>query len=119
MDDPDSRNTSTRPHMILPARNEIPPPRGEGAPPSTIDVRERGAEKDGNPQLLDRRLFMQLLVMRCDRSADPAAIGASLVRELGSRGASAVVYEDVNDPRGLGLLTWTDRPEDFVSTVRP
>jgi chlorite dismutase len=30
-----------------------------------------------------------------------------------------VLYEDANDPRGVGLLTWSDDPEFFVGTVRP
>jgi chlorite dismutase len=29
------------------------------------------------------------------------------------------VYEDVNDPRGLGVLTWGEDPAVFVESVRP
>jgi hypothetical protein len=34
-------------------------------PSSVPDVRERGAERDGKPQVMDRRLFMQLLAFDC------------------------------------------------------
>jgi chlorite dismutase len=30
-----------------------------------------------------------------------------------------VVYDDVNDPRGLGVLTWSENPAHFVRAVRP
>ena len=30
-----------------------------------------------------------------------------------------VLYEDVNDPRGIGLLTWSDNPDFFVEKLRP
>jgi len=30
-----------------------------------------------------------------------------------------VLYEDVNDPRGVGLLTWSECPDFFVDQLRP
>ncbi|MBW2189522.1 MAG: hypothetical protein JRG93_08020, partial [Deltaproteobacteria bacterium] len=46
-----------------------------GAPQGlpTIDTRERGAPKDGEPQVMDRRLFMQLLVFQVPTGASVAA----------------------------------------------
>jgi hypothetical protein len=38
---------------------------------------------------------------------------------LRSAGVNAVIYEDVNAPRGIGLLTWTEDPAHFVAKVRP
>lgn len=84
-----------------------------------IDVSERGAPRDGQPQVLDRRLFMQLLVFGAAADNDPGGLGASLARALEARGVGAVVYEDVNDPRGVGLLTWGEDPAVFVDAVRP
>lgn len=84
-----------------------------------IDVRERGAERDGKPQLMDRRLFMQLLVFDCTGELGPAESERALVSSLERRGIAAVVYYDVNNPRGLGLLTWSEDPAHFVSHVRP
>jgi len=82
-----------------------------------VDVRERGAPVDGQPQHLDRRLFMQLLAFEV--AGDPAAT----VRELGSAlrdgGVSSVIYEDANHPRGIGVLTFSEDPAAFVKAARP
>lgn len=84
-----------------------------------IDVTERGAAVDGQPQVLDKRLFMQLLVFGCHSDKDPAVVVATLTRSLEAEQIEAVVYEDVNDPQGIALLTWSDDPAHFVQRVRP
>jgi chlorite dismutase len=78
-----------------------------------LDIREKGGVRGGVQQVSDRRLFMQLLAFGdvTDQSA--------LTRHLDHSGIEAVLYEDTNDPRGIGLLTWSDDPAHFVSTVRP
>src|SRR5438045_7007959 len=80
---------------------------GESLP--DIDVRERGAEKDGKPQVMDRRLFMQFLAFQAPASSAPQAI-RDLGAALSDRRVAAVVYEDVNEARGIGLLTWSEDP---------
>ncbi|MFW5924957.1 MAG: chlorite dismutase family protein [Myxococcota bacterium] len=96
------------------------PPGTQGAPaPAQVDVLERGAEKNGQPQVMDRRLFMQLLVLRAPVGHDPAPYGRELAEAAEASKSSAVVYEDVNDPRSFGLLTWSEAPGHFVSRVRP
>jgi chlorite dismutase len=89
----------------------------EGLP--TIDTRERGAPKDGEPQLMDRRLFMQLLVFQVPTGASVAANQEALLSALEETDISAVVYADANDPRGVALLTFSEDPALFVDTVRP
>ncbi|XXX72295.1 chlorite dismutase family protein [Sorangium sp. So ce134] len=84
-----------------------------------IDVAERGAPRDGRPQIIDRRLFMQLLVFRCPGAADPAELTAAVGQALSSQRVGAVVYEDLSDPRGIAVLTWAEDPAVFVQTVRP
>jgi chlorite dismutase len=86
-------------------------------PTIEIDVRERGAERNGQPQVSDRRLFMQLLVFRAPQSVEavPTRLGAALT----ARGVASVLYEDVNDPRGFGVLSWSEDPADFVKKLRP
>lgn len=74
----------------------------------TIDVRERGA----NQQLSDRRLYMQLQVFTGCADSKP------LVGALEASGMEAVLYEDVNDPRGVGVLTMTEDPTFFVTGGR-
>lgn len=85
--------------------------------PIDIDVRERGAERDGQPQTMDRRLFMQLLAFECSGDVNEAerALGTS----LDAHGAGAVIYQDVNHPRGLAVLAWAEDPSEFVTVVRP
>src|SRR5262245_40684915 len=89
------------------------------APPSEIDVRERGAPRDGEPQVLDRRLFMQLSVFRCPAARDAAETVRELGTALRAREVPAVIYDDVNDPRGIGVLCWSEDPARFVTAVRP
>jgi hypothetical protein len=88
--------------------------RGPGLP--TIDVNEYGGKKDGERQVLNTRLFMQLLVFDCPSS--PAAAIDVLARELTARKAPFVIYEDTCNPRGIGLLTWSEDPALFVTAVR-
>ena len=78
-----------------------------------LDIREKGGVRDGVQQTSDRRLFMQLLAFTGD-SDTPA-----LTRALDAAAIEGVLYEDANDPRGVGLLTWSDNPDFFVSTLRP
>jgi len=105
--------------MSHPHAGKAPVPHGSGSEPS-MDIRERGAERDGQPQLMDTRLFMQLLVLRASGAPGGTAeaiagLGAALAREK----VGAVIYEDVNDPFGIGLLTFSEDPADFVTRVRP
>ncbi len=78
-----------------------------------IDIREKGGIRDGAQQTSDRRLFMQLLAFG---NADDTA---NLSEELEDSGMEGVLYEDANDPRGIGLLTWSDEPDFFVDKLRP
>jgi chlorite dismutase len=86
-----------------------------GLPP--IDVNEYGGKKDGERQVMNRRIFMQLLVF--DVPGDPEAVAASLAALLRERHIPAVIYADTMGPRGLGLLTWSEDPSHFVRNVRP
>lgn len=68
--------------------------------------------RGGEQQVSDRRLFMQFLGF-----GDARDIG-SLTDALTDSGLEAALYEDANDPRGVGLLTWSDDPDHFVGKVR-
>ena len=78
-----------------------------------LDIREKGGIRQGQPQVSDRRLFMQLLAFGGVADANV------LTDELQASGMEGVLYLDVNDPRGVGLVTWSDDPDFFISTVRP
>lgn len=80
-----------------------------GPPPGPpVDVSERGA----NGQSLDRRLFVQLQVFTGCADAKP------LIGALERSGADAVLYRDLNDPRGVGVLALSDDPAFFVTRFR-
>jgi len=93
------------------------PSRGGEALPE-IDVRERGAEREGAPQVMDRRLFMQFLAFHVPGPSLEATV-KGLTSALSERRVPAVVYDDLNDPRGIGVLTWSEEPTHFVTAVRP
>ncbi len=73
-----------------------------------IDVQERGADQ----QVSDRRLYMQLHAFGGCLDAKP------LVRALEASRVEAVLYQDINDPRGVGLLAMSEDPAFFVHGLR-
>jgi chlorite dismutase len=84
--------------------------------PAAVDVNERGSDKSGAPISMNRRLFMQLLGFECD---EPGKLIQELGKVLRDQGVPSVIYEDVNHPRGLALLTFSEQPADFTTRVRP
>ena len=88
-------------------------PGSERKPENRIDVQEHGMAPDGSRSSTDRRLFMQLSVFTDCFDAEAVA------RKVEASGVEAVVYLDVNDPRGIGLLTLSESPSTFVTVVRP
>jgi hypothetical protein len=90
-----------------------------GKPAPRVDVDERAGQHTGNPQVLGTRLFMQLQVFDCALDCDPTLAIERIATELARREAKAVLYEDVNAARGIGVLTWSEDPADFVTRVRP
>jgi hypothetical protein len=77
-----------------------------------LDIREKGGVRNGVQQASDRRLFMQLLAF------GDAEDMASLVGALETGRVPGVLYADASDPRGVGLLTWSDDPSFFVGRLR-
>jgi len=96
-----------------------------GAPPSAgaaghgpgdgtfvLDLIEHGGAVQGEPQSLDNRLFLQLQVFT-DCVAPAAAVDA-----VRGSGLEAVVYANLNDPRGIGVLVMSEDPEVFAGSAR-
>jgi hypothetical protein len=81
--------------------------------PEPPDLSEKGGVKNGQPQRSDKRLFMQFLAFGGCADATP------LVDAFARAAMTGVVYEDVNDPRGVGVLTFSEDPDYFVDRVRP
>jgi chlorite dismutase len=80
--------------------------------PEPPDISERGGMKNGQPQRLDERLFMQLLVY--GDCHDSQAVAAALE----SAGVEGAVYEDANDPQGIAILSLTKDPNFFLDSLR-
>lgn len=99
--------THAHPHAHAGAKPESKP---EAAP---LDLSEKGGARNGQPQKSDRRLFMQLQAFTgCHH---PEILDQALTRA----GIEGVLYEDLNDPRGVALLTMAEDPAVFVKKVRP
>jgi chlorite dismutase len=86
--------------------------RPEETQPNVVDVAEHGRSAAGETISLDRRLYMQLHAYGGARDT-PALISA-----LAGEGVVGTLYEDVNDPTGVALLTLSESPETFVSQYR-
>ena len=85
-----------------------------------VDVSERGAKgPSGEPQVMNERLFVQLLVFDVALGTSPKKALKKLASELADRGVDAVLYDDANAPSGIGLLTYSADPAWFVDAVRP
>jgi chlorite dismutase len=78
----------------------------------TIDILEHGRPEDGRRITSNRRLFMQLFAYGGCRDT------TALVGALASSGIEGVLYEDVTDPQGVALLTFSEAPAYFVEDVR-
>jgi len=76
------------------------------------DLSEKGGLRDGQPQRSDDRLFMHLLVFGGCTDAQ------ALMRMLQQARVDGVLYEDINDPHGIGVLALSQQPEAFVEGTR-
>jgi hypothetical protein len=89
---------------------EAPKGRARMEPP---DLSEHGGLKHGEPQRSNERLFVQFMAFggcRDVRAVSEYLAGASMV---------GAVYEDMNDPRGVGVVSMSTDPSYFLDTVRP
>ena len=76
-----------------------------------VDIQEHGTDRDGTKTSTDRRLFMQLQVFgECTDKK-------TLVQEIERRSVEGVIYQDVNDPRAVGVLTMNEDPGFFATTA--
>lgn len=70
------------------------------------------SEKGRGGIKLDRRLYMQFLAFGDCLDAEP------VFERLAQARIDAAVYADVNDPRGIGLLTMSEDANFFVTDLR-
>lgn len=79
---------------------------------AALDLSEKGKTKDGEAISLDRRLFMQFLAFGHCRDT------GTLIKALTKADMPGVLYADINDPQGVGLLTMSEEPDFFVTELR-
>jgi len=79
---------------------------------TTPDLQERGRLKDGTPIFSDRRLWIQLLAFGDCSDTRP------LEEALSKWGQPCVLYADLNDPWGVGLLWMAQDPAFFAGAGR-
>ena len=77
-----------------------------------LDIREKSRTRDGEVHTLDRRLFLQLHAF--------GGVGEveELSRSFETAGLCGVLYKDLNDPGGIGVLAMSEDPELFVGPLR-
>jgi Chlorite dismutase len=86
--------------------------RPDAESPDAVDVAEHGRTAEGETTSLDRRLYMQLHAFGGARDT------GALITALEATRVEGVLYEDVNDPTGVALLTLSEDPADFVGGLR-
>lgn len=77
-----------------------------------IEIGEKGRNEAGETIFLNRRLFIQLQVFSGAREA------GRLIDAVEKAGLQGVIYADINDPKGVGLLSFSEEPDHFVTNVR-
>ncbi|MBL4702307.1 chlorite dismutase family protein [bacterium AH-315-I18] len=80
--------------------------------PPKPDIAEHGSPINDQPQVMDRRLFVQLLVFTdCTDSSE-------VVQAMEKAGIVGAVYEDLHDANGIAILALHEDPNFFVTTWR-
>jgi len=81
--------------------------------PEPPTMTERGAPRDGQPQTLDTRLYVQLLVF-----TDVTVPTEALVDAAQRSGLMLALYANLTDPVGLGVVTVSEDPAAFTTAQR-
>lgn len=79
---------------------------------SILDISEKGRAKDGTVLSSDRRLLMQFLAF------GGCLDTGKIIQELEGSGMDLVLYADINDPYGVGLLAVNENPDFFAGELR-
>ncbi|HCM42609.1 MAG TPA: hypothetical protein DIS66_04795 [Candidatus Omnitrophica bacterium] len=77
-----------------------------------IDIKEKGAPLNGQPQVSTKRLFIQLQVFTGLKDLKP-------IQDLLERNRiPSAIYKDVNDPKGFGIVMMAEDPNHFAGAYR-
>lgn len=80
--------------------------------PEPVDLREVGAPMDGDPQVSDRRLFFQLHVF------EDCSDASTVIEMLEESRLNTVLYDDFNNPTGIGVLFIVEDPAVLTTDAR-
>jgi chlorite dismutase len=86
--------------------------RQAGGGDEILDISERGRNAEGEEIRSDRRLFVQMLAFGDCTDTE------ILVKALSDANLPGALYLDLNDPRGVGLLIYSEDPSFFVDQLR-
>lgn len=77
-----------------------------------LDLSEKGMPKNGVPQSLNRRLYIQLQVFTGCKDSHRVA------QRIKNSGLQSVLYQSMNDPYGLGVLCLSENASDFTDSIK-
>lgn len=77
-----------------------------------VEIRELGRGAGGEMIASERRLYMQFFAFGDCQDSAP------LVEALTAAGIHGALYEDLNDPDGVALLTFHEDPDYFIGELR-
>ncbi len=77
-----------------------------------VNISENGRSPDGEVISLNKRLFVQVMAF----GGVPET--AVLIDALQTSHIHGALYEDINDPQGVALATFSDNPDYFLTTMR-
>ena len=80
--------------------------------PDKPEVREMGKGPGGEDIYADKRLFFQLQAYSNCTDIQP------IIDALAEANVQAALYENVNDPHGIAIMSYSEDPEYFVSDLR-
>lgn len=92
---------------VKPQKSEEASPKSRPSLPH-IDISEKGVNSEGKPDSLDRRLFMQFSAYGGCRDLE------AIKTRLNEVNPQAVLYQDINDPSGIGLAAYCEDPSYLV-----
>jgi len=78
----------------------------------SVDLTEKGRSPSGEILTSNRRLYMQFKAF--GGCTDTGVLADALSRA----GIQGVLYEDINDPSGIGFLAFNESPDYFVEEMR-
>lgn len=78
-----------------------------------VDITEKGATVDGKRQEIDNRLYVQLLAYT---GCKDSKVLAEALKKSGLE--HIVLYDNINDPLGVAVVSMSDDPEFFVTKLR-